>query len=704
MSAVRQFLCRVRKAGKRRPGVVKTVAMGRERTFEAWDVGDDTFIFETRISSRLRERPSVLIVENRDLGRGKATGRVFTMTTGNHSVAAFPLLDGRFWRLSCLPSARRGDTLMHRILCANVVNGSTIEISQRDVPSPKLYAADAWLLGPAGFAMNDIVMGDRNETTLEHYREIGQEWRVKPLAWSESEMKVALAASRKRIATSLSYYHSARGVHFLTFPELRRFAALAQDDPKEFVRGMKELVSVYEGQPCSFCRMPKYRGHHEIELFGMRRGVALERLIPALEQLMESVALGRLGQLGVIQKTQELLSLYESLLTRPEFADETSNAFVETLYMYITGEIYAVAGEGSTPAFDDRRTALPGATYVDGRAVMHPGADARSEVLLSNIRGLMSKDEVVLYANVYEIREDENAPIGRGKTREVVFKTNRSPLERSLIEKRLSSARRDYGSYMLARIGALRSLGVSLSRSYLLLRRRPQSGRRPVDFYIRERCEGEPMDSIPATYFCNADDASVEEKDVVLALAALMGDAAAQNMAMKKYDPATGSPLYGVGKEIYEFEYDIIRQRVVPKSVATCSIRGSFGWPDLSHSEENLNALANFYLGHFAHALKIYQKRHAVTMAEVAERFMGGFEYRTHALFWQLSVMRDRFESFRPGLPRVYDFDRKWAFLMWSLERQERRISALRRLFFEKVALVEGSEQAGAADGAGEVS
>jgi len=704
VSAVRQFLCRVRKAGKRRPGVVKTVAMGRERTFEAWDVGDDTFIFETRISSRLRERPSVLIVENRDLGRGKATGRVFTMTTGNHSVAAFPLLDGRFWRLSCLPSARRGDTLMHRILCANVVNGSTIEISQRDVPSPKLYAADAWLLGPAGFAMNDIVMGDRNETTLEHYREIGQEWRVKPLAWSESEMKVALAASRKRIATSLSYYHSARGVHFLTFPELRRFAALAQDDPKEFVRGMKELVSVYEGQPCSFCRMPKYRGHHEIELFGMRRGVALERLIPALEQLMESVALGRLGQLGVIQKTQELLSLYESLLTRPEFADETSNAFVETLYMYITGEIYAVAGEGSTPAFDDRRTALPGATYVDGRAVMHPGADARSEVLLSNIRGLMSKDEVVLYANVYEIREDENAPIGRGKTREVVFKTNRSPLERSLIEKRLSSARRDYGSYMLARIGALRSLGVSLSRSYLLLRRRPQSGRRPVDFYIRERCEGEPMDSIPATYFCNADDASVEEKDVVLALAALMGDAAAQNMAMKKYDPATGSPLYGVGKEIYEFEYDIIRQRVVPKSVATCSIRGSFGWPDLSHSEENLNALANFYLGHFAHALKIYQKRHAVTMAEVAERFMGGFEYRTHALFWQLSVMRDRFESFRPGLPRVYDFDRKWAFLMWSLERQERRISALRRLFFEKVALVEGSEQAGAADGAGEVS
>jgi hypothetical protein len=227
---------------------------------------------------------------------------------------------------------------------------------------------------------------------------------------------------------------------------------------------------------------------------------------------MESVALGRLGQLGVIQKIQELLSLYESLLTRPEFADEASGAFTETLYMYITGEIYAVAGEGSTPAFDDRRTALPGATYVGGRAVMHPGADERSEVLLSNLRGLMSKDEIVVYANVYEIRQAADVPIGKGKTREIVYKTNRSPLEKSLIEKRLSSARRGYGSYMLARIGALKALGLTLSANYMLLRRRPHKGRRPLDFYIRERCEGEPMDSIPANYFCNADDASVEER------------------------------------------------------------------------------------------------------------------------------------------------------------------------------------------------
>ena len=689
MNAIRQFICRIRKVGKRRPGLVTAVAMGRTREFCAWDLGDDTFVFEKGVSNRLDERLSVLVVAKRDLW-SKRPGRVFTMTTGNHSVAAFPLLDGRFWKLARIPSARRGDVLMHSILCANVVNGA-IEISQRDVPPKKLYAADDWLLYTCGFQMNDIVMGDRNEAVLEHYRMLGQEWRVKPLAWTEGEMKVALAASKKRIATKLNYYHSARGVHFLSFSELSRFAALAQSSPDDFIAGIKELVSVYEGQPSSFCRMPKHRGHHEIELFGLRRGVALEKLIPSLEQLMEAVELGRLGQLGMIQKTQEMLSLYESQLTRPELSDDTSKAFVETLYMYITGEIYSVAGEGSTPAFDDRRTALPGATYVAGRAVMHPGADARSEVLLSNLRGLMSKDEVVVYANVYEIREDEVTPIGKGKTREVVYKTNRLPLEKSLIEKRLSSAKRDYGSYMLARIGALRSLGIALSGNYLLLRRRPQTGRRPVDFYIRERCEGEPMDSIPASYFCNADDASVEEKEVVLALAMLMGDAAAQNMAMKKFDPKTASPLYGVGKEIYEFEYDIIRQRVVPKRVATCSVRGSFGWPDLSFTDENLGALASFYFTHFAHALKIYQKKHAVTMKEVAERFMNGFEYRTHALAWQLSVMRDKFEGFHPGLPSCYNFDRKWAFLMWSLERQERRMPSLRRTFMEKVALVDAA-------------
>ena len=687
MNAIRQFLARIRKSGRQRPSAVKIVSMGRERSFTAWDVGDDTFIFEDGVRDHLEERPSVLIVQKGDLRR-KAKGWVMTLTTGNHSVAAFPLLDGRFWKLSTLASARRGEVLMGSILCSNIVNGS-VEISQRDVPSKKVYAADEWLLGTCGFALNDIVMGDRNETTLQHYRELGQEWRVKPLAWTEAEMKVALAASKRRIASKVSYYHSSRGVHFLTFSEFKRIGELAASAPEEFQKCVKEWVSVYEGQRYSFARMPKYRGHHEIELFGIRRGIGVERVVPEIEKLMEVIVLRKADQAEILRRVREIDALYESLLSSPELADENSKQFTETLYMYITGEIYSVMGEGTTPAFDDRRTALPGATYVNGRPVYHPGVDERNEILLSNLRGLMSKDEIVIYANVYEIREDETTPIGKGMTREIVYKTNRRPLEHSLIEKRLASARKDYGSYMLARIGAMQSLGISLAPNYILLRRRVLAGKRAVDFYIRERCEGEPINAIPANYFCNADDASVEERSVVLALARLMGDAAAQNMAMKRYDPQTGSPLFGVGKEIYEFEYDIVRQRVVPKTVRTCSLRGSFGWPDLEFTEENLTRLINFYLAHFAHALKAYQRQHGVPMIELAEQFMEGFDFRTNALAWQLSVMRDQFESFDPKLPRSYNFKRKWDFIMWSLERQERRLKMFREMFFRKVAIVE---------------
>ena len=195
------------------------------------------------------------------------------------------------------------------------------------------------------------------------------------------------------------------------------------------------------------------------------------------------------------------------------------------------------------------------------------------------------------------------------------------------------------------------------------------------------------MEAIPANYFRSMGDSSLEDAEVVLALAGLMGDAAAQNLAMKKYDPTTRSPLYGVGKEIYEFEYDIVHERVVPKRVSTCSIRGSFGWPSLDYTDANLEAIGEFYFGHYAAALKAYQTRHpSVSLADLAARFMDGFEFRTHAMAWQLSVMRDRFEAFDPDVPSRFDFGRKWKFVMWALERQGRRLPILRRRFVDKVS------------------
>ena len=693
MNAIRQFLKRVKTNGVRRPKSVEAAAMGVTRVFDAYDIGVDTVIVERGIGGKLASRVSVLIVEKSFL-HSRAKGRVMTLSTGNHAVAAFPLLDGRFWKLSNLKPQARGEILMRHILCANVV-GATIETSQRDIETPELVKHDAWLIERMGFTLADVVMADRNETTLDYYRKRGEEWRVKPLAWTESEMRVALGAAKKRIGADIRYYHSARGVHWLTFPEFTRFAALAETEPEKFLRGLRELVAVYEGSRLSFMRQPKYRGHHEIELFGIQRGVGPERIVPELERLLEGLALDRLDAAAVVQKAQAIVALYRSLLTRPTLADEASKDFVDTLYMHITGEVYAVVGEGTTPAFDDRRTALPGATFAEGRPVMHPGADARTEVLLSNLRGFMSKDEIIEYANVYEIRtKEEDVPLGRGDTREVVYKTNRRPLENALVEKRLLRSGHGYAGYLLSRIGALRSLGISLSDYYQLLKPRPGHSHTQHEHYIRHRCEGETLETIPANYFQSSDGSGREEKEVVLALATLMGDAAAQNMVMKKFDSQTRTPLYGVGKEIYEFEYDLVRELVVPKTVRTCSVRGSFGWPDLSYTDENIDAIGNFYLGYFAHTVKAYQKQHAsVTMAEVAERFMSGFEFRIHALEWQLSVMRDQFESFDPDVPAEYHFKAKWRFALWALERHERRLEKLRRLFFEKVRVIEANPE-----------
>jgi len=139
-SAIRQFCARVSKSGVCRKTALKTVSMGRERIFQAWDIGDDTFIFEQGVAKRLQDRPSVLIVPKSSLTR-RRKGWIMTVTTGNHSVAAFPLLDGRFWRLSHVPMERRGDVLTQDILCCNIV-GDRIEASQRDLSSKKLCAAD----------------------------------------------------------------------------------------------------------------------------------------------------------------------------------------------------------------------------------------------------------------------------------------------------------------------------------------------------------------------------------------------------------------------------------------------------------------------------------------------------------------------------------------------------------------------------------
>lgn len=674
------FLRRVKSKGRLRQETIEIGSMGRKRFFRAFDVSGDTFIIEEGLAKYYCDRPSVLITPKSSLRRG-GTGWVMTISSGNHSTAAFPLLDGRFWRLSSIPSEKRSSVLMEEILCANIVEGR-LELSQRDVSSQRLEKADQWLIEKLRLPMNAIVFIDRNLHTLEHYRSLGQDWRVKPLAWTEKEMRVALGASRRRISSAIVYYHTARGIHFLSFSEFNRFAELASTDLKAFKIALHELVGVFEGNKVSFMRLHRHRGHHEIELFGLMRGVSHENIVPMLESLAEDIALDRVNRLDTVQRIQEIVAIYEKLLTRPELAEENSPAFIETMYMYITGEVYAVAGEVSTPAFDDRRTALPGASFKANKPKYHPGADARTKMLLSNLKDLLSKDETIEYANVYELRgeEGEDVPIGMGTTREIAFKTNRRPLEKALVEKALSKCARGYAGYMLSRVEGFKALGVALAE-YKILRRSAGRSGKLVDFYIRTRCEGEPIDSIPAHYYLNQEDSNTEDTNIVIEMAQLIGDAAAQNMVMKKYDPATGEPVFGVGKEIYEFSYDIARHRHIPRAVSICSLRCSFGWDDLSTTDDNFAALTSYYLRHYAKALSAFAAKHTVSIEVLADKFLDGFAARTEAMEWHRSVLADKFNSFQPKLPSQYAFDAKWRFAMWSLERQKRELPMISSLF-----------------------
>lgn len=679
-SRIKTFFRKLRDGALKRPGRVSARVMGGEKFFHAFDIGNDTIVFERDVWKQMDEHASVLLAEKNDLVPG-TFGHLITVTGGNHSVAALPLLSGKLWDLCDIPAERRSDVMINDILVANIV-GDRLEISQRSVPCAKVVSLDDWLIRDLGLSLEEVVMAERNDETLQHFRELGQEWRVKPLAWSQAGIRAAVAQSRKRISSSLNYYHSVKGVHFLSWPEFHRFAVLARTDLQAFKAGLSELVGVFEGSATSFMRMQKFHGHHEIELFGLLRGSALEKIVPKLEELLGDM---ETEPDRAPARIAEIDACFRSLLTRPEFADETSREFFESLYMNLTGEVYAVSGEGVTTAFDARRTALPGATFVNGAPQYHVGADIRTEVLLSNVRQILSKDEFIEYANVYELRtddmdRDDGVAPGDGNTREIAFKTNCRPLVSSFVEKRLSSTSNGYGAYVLARIECFKAVGVNLP-DYRLLRHREVGSRRLVyDYYIRTRCEGEPLNGIPANLL--SDDVSQDR------IAFLMGDVAAQNLSMKKYDAAEKSALFGIGKEIYRFVWDAERDRLMPGVVSTCSLRGTCGWPDVACTERNFKAMMRFYMLAYAESFLHFVREREVTLARrtvLCERFLAGFESRTRAMAFRLSRYWEELVKFTPPIPARYGFVEKKAFFMKSLRWQASNLDICRDLFIRFV-------------------
>src|SRR5574344_621359 len=93
-----QFIARVVREARQKPEQVVLKTIGHERVFYGYDWGGDTYVFERDVWKNLDNHSPVLIVRKQDLVKG-ASGCILTLTTGNHTVAAIPLLSGHFWNL-----------------------------------------------------------------------------------------------------------------------------------------------------------------------------------------------------------------------------------------------------------------------------------------------------------------------------------------------------------------------------------------------------------------------------------------------------------------------------------------------------------------------------------------------------------------------------------------------------------------------------
>ena len=675
----RDSLAFVLSDGVRRPETVHVASWGRQREFSAWDFDDDTFVLEEDIWERLANKDPVVIVPKRDLLPARAAsgepvyGNVMTVSSGNHAVAALPLLKGQFWDLADIPAASASDVLRKAAVCCNVVSDA-IEISQRDVGTARVVDADSWLQG-LGLPMDRVLLSDRVDETLDAYRRRGQEWRIKPLAWTRAEMEQAIAAARHTLTPDgLVYHHNVKGVFFVTHSRVVDWAATAALDPARFREGLRFLAAPSPADGVSFLRRPKFGPHHEVEFFGVAPQKAATKLVPLVEDIL--AASDSLSDDELAARMAAFADEFRSLLVDPALADESSDAFVESLYRSITGEVYQSADGAIAPAFDDRRTALPGATYLyDGSYLIHPTADGRTEAILAYIESLVSHGDRIEHANIYEIRsETEDVPLGGGKTREIVYKTAWNPLPHRLIEKRLSQRSTGYGTYTMTRVEAFRALGVSYGHHRLLARH--DGGTGEVHYFVRERYPGEPFGQLPASCFRSAAGGDAEDPQIVRAILRLMGGAAAEHLVLKKLSRSTGRSLFGrEGKEIMEFGYDVAARKEMPLRVRLCSIRGTMGWPCFDCTEENLDALFGHFAEAFAGVVRDYAAAHpCVSLADLTGEFLDGFNAKTSEIHWNYVQHRHEFESYSSPSFRDYQFDERWRFALWSLAEQNRRL------------------------------
>lgn len=666
---VYRFIDQVRREAKRRRESVTVTSGGASRTFEAYDWGNDTFIFERGVWTSRPAHAPILIVRKSALV-SRREGRIMTLTSGSHATAALPLLRGDFWNLGRVPARKRSEVMSKSILCANAVaGGERIELSQRDISTPEIHAADEWLRG-LGWPLANVVLAERNNDTLDFYRTIGQEWRIKPLVWTRAEMDAALAASKTRIHSDFLYYHSVKGVHFLSFEDFSALLPLCSVDFDSVRRCIDELVKPSEVGELPALFDPKFGGHHEIELFGIRdlsASARISRMIAALQVELDSITPDECED-----ELSEIIAIYRSALSFPALADSSSDLFVSSMYKHLTGEIYNTHDQ-VVPAFDDRKTPLPGATFRGGKPDFHPTADDRTHALVEYICSILSAGERMEYANVYELRNSANAAPGDFATREIEFKTSLHPVSRKLIEKRLAQRGIEYATYMLVRVQAFQALGVSFGSHHLL--QRQDRGAGETYYFVRDRYAGYALNAISQNHFKRpAGDTGefVEFPEAVLRVAAQAGRAAAHTMIAKKYTGGDSPVHFGAGKEIIEFSRDLETGRDMARGMRICSIRGTLGWPCIDKTRENLDACFSTYVAAFAKtAVDFWQANGgSIQLNEFMDVFCAGFISATHEIYWNYYSRREFFMNFNPDLKRAFRFRQKWLFVLWALEQQ----------------------------------
>ena len=690
------FLRTIIRDARPRPETVTETAWGKSRTFTCYDLYDDTFILEQGIEDHLENKDSIVLIPKAALmpGDGQSArifGNVMTLSSGNHAVTGIPLLSGRFWRLSTLATEEEQmDVLAHRMVCANCV-GDTIELSQRQTPTSVIVEMDEWLQA-LGYPMRKIVLIDRIDETLEFYEHRGQEWRIKPLAWTPEEMQSVINGSVSRIHSPIRYYHNVQGVHFLTYTNFLQWGALIEKDFRQFLSGLSELCGTSPDQKTPNLLLPKYASHHEIEFFGPPPGIAIKTLVPRMMAFYGQIKALDPNAPETARSAAEFFNAisqaFFKLLGDSAYADDKNPKLVEDLYRYLCGAVYHNTHDFFSRAFDDMRTALPGATYSMGNRFIHEGTDQRSIAILDALELNIGHGNHLEYVNIYELRSlSERVRLGDGKTREIVYKTAWGPIPSRLIEKRLAQRSTGYGAYTLVRASAFRALGISYGKHRMLARNDGAAG--DVHYFTRSRYPGQPFSQLPASRFHERNpqtgvyDTEQESADIVRALIRLMGLAAAENIILKKYMP-DGSCRFAEGKEIIEFGYDVHFRKEMPLRIHLCSIRGTLGWPDRSRTQENLRTIANYYLNTFARVTWKYAQNHPIIEPwDLADAFWEGFAARTHEIAWNYTVQRKEFDHFRPRIFGDFKFQEKWEFALWALERQNEQISDFSEIFHD---------------------